>query len=72
MRKNNKPGQGGFVFSTDPDYRPNDAFWHKRGYVRRPGMTMWLDWDEAGIGQTGAVEVRHPLTFWLRDWEAVA
>ncbi|MBL7804495.1 MAG: translation initiation factor [Saprospiraceae bacterium] len=24
MRKNNKPGQGGFVFSTDPDYRPND------------------------------------------------
>lgn len=55
-----------------PDYRPNDAFWHKRGYVRRPGMTMWLDWDEAGIGQTGAVEVRHPLTFWLRDWQAVA
>ena len=50
-----------------PDHRPNDAFWHKRGYARRPGMTMWLDWDEAGIGQ-----VKHPLTFWLRDWEGVA
>ena len=50
-----------------PDYRPNDVFWHKRGYARRPGMTMWLDWNEAGIGQ-----VKHPLTFWLRDWETLA
>jgi len=50
-----------------PDYRPNDVFWHKRGYARRPGMMMWLDWNEAGIGQ-----VKHPLTFWLRDWETLA
>ena len=55
-----------------PDYRPNDAFWRKRGYARRPGMTMWLDWNEAGVGEVAIAEVRHPLTFWLRDWGAVA
>ncbi|MDR6842305.1 GNAT family N-acetyltransferase [Pseudoxanthomonas sacheonensis] len=46
------------------EYRPNDAFWHKRGYQRRAGMTMHLPWQEAGRG-----EVIHPLTFWLRDLE---
>lgn len=44
-------------------YRPNDAFWAKRGYARRPGMTMRLPWEEVGRG-----EVEHALTFWLRDW----
>lgn len=47
------------------DYRPNDAFWHKRGYQRQPGMTMRLAWDEIGRG-----EVDHALTFWLRPLEA--
>jgi len=47
-----------------PDYRPNDAFWTRRGYARQPGMTMHLPWNEAGHG-----EVAHALTFWLRDWE---
>lgn len=46
-----------------PQYRPNDAFWHKRGYVRQPGMTMRLPWNERGRGEVG-----HALTFWLRDW----
>lgn len=46
-----------------PDHRGNDAFWHKRGYARQPGMTMRLDWNEVGRG-----EVAHALTFWLRDW----
>lgn len=45
------------------DHRGNDAFWHGRGYTRQPGMTLRLDWNEAGRG-----EVAHPLTFWLRDW----
>ena len=44
------------------DYRPNDAFWLKRGYRRRPGMTMHLPWEEAGQG-----EIIHPLTSWLRE-----
>lgn len=49
------------------DHRSNDVFWHKRGYQRRPGMTMQLPWEEVGGG-----EVIHPLTFWLRPLEASA
>lgn len=45
-------------------HRDNDAFWHKRGYARQPGMTMQLQWNEAGQG-----EVMHPLTFWTRALE---
>jgi len=48
-------------------HRPNDAFWHKRGYQRRAGMTMHLPWEEAGQG-----EVDHSLTFWLRELEQAA
>lgn len=42
----------------------NDLFWTKRGYARRPGMTMRLPWDEIGHG-----EIDHALTFWLRPLE---
>lgn len=45
-------------------HRGNEAFWAKRGYVRQPGMTMHLHWNEVGIG-----DVLHPLTFWLRPLE---
>ena len=50
-----------------PGHRDNAAFWHKRGYQRRPGMTMQLNWEEVGQGN-----VTHPLTFWTRSLEAVA
>ncbi|WP_101925484.1 MULTISPECIES: GNAT family N-acetyltransferase [Luteimonas] len=43
-------------------YRDNTAFWRKRGYVRQPGMTMLLRWDELEIG-----DALHPLTFWTRS-----
>lgn len=46
------------------DHHGNEAFWGKRGYVRQPGMTMQLHWNEVGIGEIG-----HPLTFWLRPLE---
>ena len=56
---------------TDPrrpaSHRGNEAFWNKRGYVRRSGMTMQLDWNEIDVGET-----RHALTFWLRPLEATA
>ncbi|KRA41942.1 GNAT family N-acetyltransferase [Pseudoxanthomonas sp. Root630] len=45
-------------------HRGNDVFWAKRGYERRPGMTMRLPWDEIGQG-----EIDHALTFWLRPLE---
>lgn len=44
-------------------YRPNDAFWRRRGYARRDGMAMRLRWEEVARG-----EVDHALTLWLRDW----
>lgn len=42
-------------------HRGNEAFWHKRGYVRQADMTMRLRWNEVGVG-----EREHALTFWLR------
>lgn len=47
-----------------PGHLGNEAFWTKRGYVRQPGMTMRLHWNEAGRG-----EVEHALTFWMRRLE---
>ena len=43
-------------------HRGNEAFWSRRGYVRQPGMTMRLHWNEVGVG-----EIDLPLTFWLRS-----
>jgi len=58
----------------DPDdarapagHRANDAFWHKRGYRRQPGLSVRLRWNELGHG-----EVEHALTFWIRTLEAQA
>ena len=42
-------------------HRGNEAFWSGRGYVRQPGMTMTLPWNEVGVGEVG-----HALTFWTR------
>ncbi|NKJ20649.1 GNAT family N-acetyltransferase [Dyella sp. SG609] len=48
------------------DYRPNDAFWHKRGYARQDDMFCALDWKEAGA----AAPSSHRLRFWLRPLDA--
>lgn len=45
-------------------HRGNEAFWNKRGYVRRADMTMCLTWNEIGHGEIG-----HSLTFWTRPLE---
>lgn len=47
------------------DHRGNETFWHKRGYVRQPGMTMRLHWNETGCGETA-----HALTFWTHALDA--
>jgi GNAT superfamily N-acetyltransferase len=44
------------------DYRPNDVFWHKRGYQRQPAMFCQLHWKEAADAQP----MSHQLRFWLR------
>lgn len=48
------------------DYRSNDPFWQKRGYLQQPGMTMQLAWSEASVDGPDVLEVDHGLTFWLR------
>ncbi len=48
-------------------HRDNDAFWHKRGYRRQPGMAVRLRWNELGHG-----ECEHALTFWTRALEVQA
>lgn len=50
-----------------PGHRGNEAFWAKRGYVRQPGMTMHLHWNEIGH-----CEIGHDLTFWTRALEPEA
>ena len=46
-----------------PDYRPLDAFWTGRGYVKRPDLKAVFDWKEIGDPE----ERPHALTFWLRE-----
>ncbi|MBY4597333.1 GNAT family N-acetyltransferase [bacterium BD-1] len=43
-------------------HRGNEAFWTKRGYVRQPGLTVHLAWQETGE----PAPTEKPLTFWLR------
>lgn len=47
------------------DYRPNDAFWIKRGYRRQDDLFCQLNWKELGQDQPSA----HLLRFWLRPLE---
>jgi len=44
------------------DYRPNDAFWRKRGYDMQRDMVCRLSWKEPG----NDVPNEHLLRFWLR------
>ena len=49
------------------DHRGHEALWRGRGYTRRPGLSMQLDWAEPGVG-----ECSHALTFWTRPLESAA
>lgn len=49
------------------NYRGNESFWQKRGYLRQPDMPMRLAWKELG-NQTESAQT---LTFWLRRLENV-
>ncbi|MCC4621580.1 GNAT family N-acetyltransferase [Xanthomonas cassavae CFBP 4642] len=43
------------------DYRPNDAFWRRRGYAPQPHMQVRLAWAELQRG-----EIDHSLSVWTR------
>jgi GNAT superfamily N-acetyltransferase len=50
-----------------PDgYRPLDAFWSGRGYVKQPDMQANFSWKE--IGEEN--ETSKTLTFWMKSWSA--
>jgi len=44
------------------DYHPLDTFWRKRGFVRHPGLTVSLSWQEIGE----AAESPKPMAVWMK------
>ena len=44
------------------DYRPNDAFWTKRGYRKNPDLVCSMSWLD--IGETA--KTKKSLTFWMK------
>lgn len=45
------------------DYAPHDAFWTRRGFVRRPDLRTEMTWLDLGE----AVPTAKPMVFWLKD-----
>lgn len=45
------------------DYRPNDAFWIKRGYKKEPSLRSIMEWPD--LGET--VSTPKPMVYWMRS-----
>jgi GNAT superfamily N-acetyltransferase len=45
------------------DYVPHDAFWTKRGYVKRPDIVATFAWRDLGEAE----ETAKPMVFWLKE-----
>jgi GNAT superfamily N-acetyltransferase len=45
------------------DYLPHDAFWHKRGYQKRPDIVAEFAWLDLGDRD----ETKKPMTFWIKE-----
>jgi GNAT superfamily N-acetyltransferase len=45
------------------DYRPNDVFWTKRGYVKQPELCARFFWKQVDSEE----EVGNELVFWTRE-----
>jgi GNAT superfamily N-acetyltransferase len=45
-------------------YRPNDAFWTKRGYTRMPELHCNMHWKDVDQME----ESNKTLTFWMKTW----
>jgi GNAT superfamily N-acetyltransferase len=48
------------------DYRPNDLFWEKRGYVRDTSLQTSMTWQDIGEN----AETSKPMIFWTRSLHA--
>ena len=44
------------------EYRPNDAFWQKRGYIKEPSLQSFMDWPDIGETKSSAKK----MIFWVR------
>ncbi len=44
------------------DYRPNDAFWLKRGYTPHSGLKSYFDWTDIGDLHSTS----KPMIYWTR------
>lgn len=47
------------------DYRPNDAFWLKRGYKKEPSLRSTLEWPD--LGEVNSTP--KPMIYWMRALE---
>jgi GNAT superfamily N-acetyltransferase len=45
------------------DYRPNDVFWTKRGYVREPALQSVMEWQD--VGETASSSKK--MIFWVKS-----
>jgi GNAT superfamily N-acetyltransferase len=45
------------------DYRPNDAFWLKRGYHKMPDLKATMEWPD--IGET--ISTPKTMIFWMKN-----
>jgi GNAT superfamily N-acetyltransferase len=54
-REENHPAQ-------PADYRPNDAFWLKRGYQKEPSLRSSLAWPDLGE----VISTPKPMVYWMR------
>ena len=44
------------------DYRPNDVFWTKRGYVKEPALQTTMEWPDIGESES----TPKTMTFWMK------
>ncbi|MCE6993026.1 GNAT family N-acetyltransferase [Dyadobacter sp. CY323] len=44
------------------NYRPNDAFWIKRGYIKEPGLRTYMSWPDLGESESSL----KPMIFWTK------
>lgn len=49
------------------DYRPNDAFWLKRGYHQVPDLKATMEWPDLGE----SVSTPKTMIFWMRQMDLV-
>jgi hypothetical protein len=44
------------------DYRPNDVFWQKRGYLQQPQLQTSFEWPDIGE----SISTHKPMIYWLK------